>query len=45
MPADVGQMVPDFTLISTSREQLTPRDLIQGRHAVLAFYYFAFSGG
>lgn len=45
MSIDVGQKVPDFTVISTTREQLRLTHLVADKPAVLAFYYFAFSSG
>lgn len=45
MSIAVGQTAPDFTVITTDRRQVRLSELVQDRPAVLAFYYFAFSGG
>lgn len=45
MTVTVGQTAPDFTVITTDREQVRLSDLVQDRPAVLAHYYFAFSSG
>lgn len=45
MPVAVGQQAPDFTLTSSSREQVTLSEVLKEKIAVLGFYFFAFTGG
>lgn len=45
MPPTVGQMAPDFSLVSDAGERINLSDYRGKKKVVLSFYLFDFTGG
>jgi len=45
MPAEVGEMAPDFTLLAANNESVNLAQFKGHKHVVLSFHIFNFTSG
>ena len=45
MPADIGEVAPDFTLPSTQDDSITLSQFRGQKHVILSFHVLNFTGG
>ena len=45
MPAEVGDIAPEFTLTSSANEQVSLEQYRGNKHVILSFHVFSFTAG